>query len=189
MLMYEDSIETKGMVPSSVRTPDRSPKKPHAPIKQSIMDKYETLLSKKPKKTNKGHRYTQRLAYWTRDKNELQKELLDKAFVGLAVHRYTEPPDGERSDVEGTTGSSIALWEQGRDSISILQKKNHDRWRGMERRKILEARALKNKLHPRNKIIQFLGPKTRKYKGIAAGTRKRRRRRRRGKRKTRRGKK
>ena len=39
MLMYEDSIETKGMMPSSVRTSDRSPKKPHAPIKQSIMDK------------------------------------------------------------------------------------------------------------------------------------------------------
>ena len=168
-------IETKSVVRPSVR-------KPHTPIKQSIMDRYETLLSKKPKKTTKGHRNKYRLANWTRDKNDLEKELLDWAFTDLAVYRYIEPgDDGMRYGAEGVTGS-IATQNRRVDSYSILQKKKYDRWRGTERRKTLYARALKNKLHPRNKFFSFFGPKTRKHKGVAAGTRKRRKRR------TRRGK-
>lgn len=140
------------------------------------MDQYESLITRRPTK-GYGFRNKQRMATWKNKISKLQDKLLDKPFGALVIHRFAEPPDGKRTGVDGVTCSSIALWEQGRDSVSILQKKNHDQWRGMERRKILETIALKNKLHPRNKLRRFFGPKTRKHKGVAAGTRKRRKRR------------
>lgn len=174
--MYEPTIISR----PSVERKDK--------VTPSKMDKYESLLKSKPKQT-KGHRSRQRMARWTNDTKKLRNEILNDEFENLYAWRSIEPPDGKRYGAEGMTMSSSALWQPGRDSFSMWQEKNHNRWRGIERRKTLAARTLKNKLHPRNKLMRFFGPKTRTHNGIASGTRKRRRhqkRRRRRKRRTRR---